>query len=250
MAREMQMFASNFGSKPQWLTFDCYGTLIQWDEGLVAAVQQILARKERGQQPGQGDALLARKLIAVYDKYEHALEEERPHRSFRDVAGTALAHAMRDLGLQYDTTDIDLLTGSIAAMPPFAEVVPALGQLKKMGFKLCIVSNTDDDIIAGNVAQMGGYIDRVITAQQAQAYKPTSQIFQYAHQALGVSSAEVLHICASPHLDLVAARNMGFRCVWIDRDTVRRPLHDYTPDAILDKLDRVPVLFKQLGWQD
>lgn len=237
-----KMFARNFGEKPLWLTFDCYGTLIQWDEGLVAAVEKILTAK------GEGASLLARQLIAVYDKYEHELEEERPHRSFRDVAGTALALAMRDLGLRYEDSDIKLLTDCISSMPPFAEVVPALAQLKKMGFKLCIISNTDDDIIAGNVAQMGGHIDRVISAQQAQAYKPTKQIFNHAHQALGVTAADVIHICASPHLDLAAARELNFRCIWIDRDTVRRPLPDYTPDAILNKLDRVPVLFKQLGW--
>jgi 2-haloacid dehalogenase len=63
-----------------------------------------------------------------------------------------------------------------------------------------------------------------------------------------VSAPTVLHICASPHLDLQAARDMAFRCIWIDRGTVRRPLADYTPDAILSRLDRVPVLFKQLGW--
>ena len=234
-------FGENFGSKPEWLTFDCYGTLIQWDEGLISAVEKILAGKPEAN-------VTSHRLIQVYDHYEHELEGEKPHRSFRDVAGSALALAMKDLGLKYESSDIEVLTSSISRMPPFQEVVPALAQLKKMGFKLCIVSNTDDDIIAGNVAQMGGHIDRVITAQQALAYKPTRQIFTHAHNALGVTKIDVVHICASPHLDLQAARDMNFRTVWIDRGTPRRPLPDYTPDAILDRLDRVPVLFKQLGW--
>jgi 2-haloacid dehalogenase len=88
----------------------------------------------------------------------------------------------------------------------------------------------------------------VITAQQAQAYKPTTPIFRHAHMALGVTQNDVIHICASPALDLQAARDIGFRCIWIDRGTGRVPLPDYTPDAILNKLDRVPALFKQLGW--
>lgn len=233
---------NNFGTRPEWLTFDCYGTLIQWDEGLVAAVQRILSRKTSGHGISTGE------LITVYDRYEHQFEEERPHRSFRDIAGESLALAMRDLGLPYEQQDIEILTGSISAMPPFQEVVPALAQLKRMGFRLCIVSNTDDDIIAGNVAQLGGCIDRVISAQQAQAYKPSRKIFEHAHAALGASKENVVHICASPHLDLQAARDVGFRCIWIDRGTARRPLPDYTPDAILSRLDRVPVLFKQLGW--
>ncbi len=234
-------FATNLGTKPQWLTFDCYGTLIQWDEGLIAAVENILAAKP-------GTRVQPEQLVRVYDEYEHALEAERPHRSFRDVAGSALAKAMDALSLAYQPGDIEVLTSAISRMPPFQEVVPALAQLKSMGFKLCIVSNTDDDIIAGNVAQLGGHIDRVVTAQQAQAYKPTGQIFGFAHQALGVSKDDVVHICASPHLDLQAARDIGFRCVWIDRHTARRPLPDYVPDAIFERLDRVPAFFKQLGW--
>jgi 2-haloacid dehalogenase len=234
-------YMQHFKQKPEWLTFDCYGTLIQWDEGLVKAVEEILAGKA-------GNSVSPPKLIEVYDHYEHTLERDRPHRSFRDVAGSALALAMKELGLEYKASDVETLVSSIAKMPPFQEVVPALAQLKMMGFKLCIVSNTDDDIIAGNVAQMGGHIDRVITAQQAQAYKPNRDIFNYAHRSLQVTKDEVIHICASPHLDLVAAREMRFRTVWIDRGSPRRPLPDYTPDAILDRLDRVPVLFKQLGW--
>jgi 2-haloacid dehalogenase len=155
---------------------------------------------------------------------------------------------MTALGLPYTPADALELTGAISRMPPFPEVVPALAQLKRMGFKLCIVSNTDDDIIAGNVAQLGGHIDRVVTAQQAGAYKPSARIFARAHESLGIAPHDPIHICASPTLDLQAARDIGFRCIWIDRNTGRRPLADYTPDAILDKLDRVPVLFKQLGW--
>ena len=233
-------FAANLGTKPTWLTFDCYGTLIQWDEGLVEAVGRILA--------GRHTTISGDSLIDAYDRYEHELEAERPHRSFRDVAGKALALAMHDLDLSYAASDVDILTSRISAMPPFPEVIPALAQLKRMGFRVCIISNTDDDIIAGNVEQLGGLIDMVVTAEQAGAYKPSSQIFHYAHRRLGVSKDDLVHVCASPHLDLQAAREIGFRTVWIDRGTARLPLPDYTPDAIVSRLDRVPVLFKQLGW--
>lgn len=234
-------FADNFGKKPTWLTFDCYGTLIQWDEGLIQAVEDILAKRRSVQ-------VSADQLISVYDHHEHTLELKRPHRTFREVAGQALALAMKDLQLEYDASDTEMLTASISNMPPFQEVVPALSQLKAMGFKLCIISNTDDDIIAGNVAQLGGHIDRIVTAEQAGAYKPSARIFAHAYERLGVSEDDVVHICASPHLDLNAARDIGFRCVWIDRTTARRPLTDYTPDAVFSRLDRVPVFFRQLGW--
>ncbi len=133
-------------------------------------------------------------------------------------------------------------------MPPFPEVVATLRQLKARGYKLCIVSSTDDALIAGNVAQLGGTIDRVITAQQAGAYKPGPRLFEHAHQQLGVSREQVVHICASPHLDHAAARDMGFRCVWIDCGSGRQLLADYRPDATLAALDAVLPLFQSLGW--
>ena len=229
------------GPKPDWLTFDCYGTLIQWDEGLLSAVKKILAK--------QADTTVdADTLIAVYDKYEHGLEQTPPHRRFRDVAGTALEMAMKELGLAYQPADIEILTGGISAMTPFPEEPTALARLKQMGFNLCIISNTDDDIIAGNVAQLGGHVDRVITAEQAGAYKPSAKTFRLAHDALGVTPADIVHICASPHLDLAAARDMGFRCIWIDRGTGREPLPDYTPDLTFPTLDKVPAHFAGIGW--
>ena len=221
--------------KPEWLTFDCYGTLIQWDEGLRAAVQKILRLK------GEPDVAPA-ELIALHDRYEHQLEQEKPHRSFREVSDQSLRMALEALGLRSDAGDGRILTDGIGAMPPFPEVVGTLRRLKALGFKLCIVSNTDDDIIAGNVAQLGGHIDRVITAQQAGAYKPDRRLFDYAHRELGVTLDQVLHICASPQLDHPVARDMGFRCVWVDRGTGRQLLPDYQPDATVRTLDEIPAL--------
>ncbi|MGE8655719.1 MAG: haloacid dehalogenase type II [Achromobacter sp.] len=228
--------------RPQWLTFDCYGTLIQWDEGLQAAVARILAANPQSRAPTPGQ------FLRVYDEHEHRLERTPPHLSFADISREALRLTMRDLDLAYRPDDAVMLTGSISAMPPFPEVVDTLASLKRAGFRLCIISNTDDGIIAGNVAQLGGHIDRVITAEQAGAYKPSRRIFAHAHDSLGVTPDEVVHVCASPHLDHAAARDIGFRCVWIDRGTGRQPLPDYRPDATVSTLDKVTGLFQQAGW--
>jgi 2-haloacid dehalogenase len=227
--------------RPEWLTFDCYGTLIQWDECLKAVVAQILRDKD-------DHTVDVDRLIQVYDRHEHRLEQIPPHRSFRQLSTLGLQLALEELGMASRPEDSLLLAGTIARMPPFPEVVETLAKLKTMGFKLCIVSNTDDDIIAGNVAQLGGHIDRVITAQQAGAYKPNPRLFDYAHEQLGVSRDQVVHICASPMLDHTAARDMHFRCVWIDRGTGRQLLPDYRPDATLNTLDQVVPLFTSLGW--
>lgn len=230
--------------RPTWLTFDCYGTLIQWDEGLQAAVARVLARRgAEGVEP--------RTLIAAYDHHEHALEAERPHRSFRTVAGEGLRRALAELGLDCDEVDVDTLTSSISAMPPFPEVPATLRLLKDAGFRLCIVSNTDQAIIAGNVAQLGaGVMDLVVTAEQAGAYKPRREIFERAWRDMGITRDEVCHVCASPHLDLVAARDLGFRCVWVDRGTGRVAPGDYIPDAVVPALDQVPPVFRTAGWME
>lgn len=228
------------GPKPTWLTFDCYGTLIQWDEGLLAAMDRILSAK--------GGNIDQKAFIAVYDRHEHALEEERPHRIFADVSALALERAMAEFGLPFDVADADILTSSIGGMPPFPEVVATLERLKAAGFRLAIISNTDDAVIAGNVAQLGGHVDRVITAEQAGAYKPSSQIFHHAWNSLGIGMNDLVHICASPHLDLAAARELGFRSVWIDRGTGRKPLADYHPNEIVPTLDKLPAVIASAGW--
>lgn len=228
-------------TRPEWLTFDCYGTLIQWDEGLLAYVGELLARK------GSPDVDPGR-FIAIYDEHEHRLEQTPPHRTFRDISALSLQYTLQALGLPYEASDASDLAAHISRMPPFPEVVDTLAWLKAQGFRLCIVSNTDDAIIAGNVAQLGGHIDRVVTAEQGRAYKPSPRLFDHAHRELGVQRDELLHICASPHLDLTAARDMGFRCIWIDRGTVRKPLPDYVPDAVLPDLAQVPAVFDTWGW--
>lgn len=229
--------------RPQWLTFDCYGTLIQWDEGLHAAVARILAANPQDQVlPTPSE------FLHVYDQHEHRLERTPPHRNFAEISREALRLTMQDLGLAYRPEDAEMLISSISAMPPFPEVVDTLSVLKQAGFRLCIISNTDDQIIAGNVAQLGGHVDRVITAEQAGAYKPSRKIFTHAYNSLGVTPEEVVHICASPHLDHAAARDIGFRCIWIDRGTGRQCLPDYRPDATVPTLDRVPDLFRAAGW--
>jgi len=234
----------NQAPRPQWLTFDCYGTLIQWDEGLQAAVEKILAGREAAI-----DRPTAAQFLHIYDEHEHHLERTPPYRNFAEVTRESLRLTMAHFGLEYRPEDAETLTGSISRMPLFPEVVDTLGRLKQAGFSLCIISNTDDDIIAGNVAQMGGHIDRVISAEQARAYKASPAIFAHAHQKLGVTTADVVHICASPHLDLAAARDIGFRCIWIDRGTGRKPLPDYRPDATVATLDRVLDVFTKAGWR-
>src|SRR5262245_55031861 len=95
------------GRKPEWLTFDCYGTLVQWDEGLLDAIRKIL--RNHGASPVEPAA-----FVRVYDRHEHELEQQKPHKPFRTVAAQALQAAMEEFEVPYNASDIEILTTGIS----------------------------------------------------------------------------------------------------------------------------------------
>jgi len=113
-------------TRPQWLTFDCYGTLIQWDEGLQAAVAKVLEAH-----PGSTPRPSAAQFLHEYDDHEHRLERTLPYRNFADVTRESLRLTMAHFGLPYRPEDATMLTSSISRMPPFPEVVDTLAKLKQ-----------------------------------------------------------------------------------------------------------------------
>ncbi len=232
---------NSLGARPAWLTFDCYGTLVQWHETLAAALARILGSRGASDRLGE--------LTAAYRRREAELEIERPHRGFRDVTRTALLGALADLSLPGEAAGADALVEAISAIPPFPEVPGALARLKAAGFRTCIISNTDGDIIAGTLALLGAErIDRVVTAQEAGAYKPAAAIFEHAWSQLGVAKDDVFHVAAGVRVDLAAARDLGFRAAWVDRNTGDAPLPDYRPDLTVTTLDGLTDAFDLQGW--
>jgi 2-haloacid dehalogenase len=206
----------------------------------IAAMERTLKRLSRS------DVSIS-DILESYDRRELELEQTPPFRSFRAIISESLHGAFGEFGIKIEQDDVDNFTGGISSIPPFPEVVPTFRELKKMGFNLCIVSTTEDAIIAGNVAQLGGTIVRVITAEQARAYKPSPALFNYTYQQLGIDLTRVVHICASPELDLAAAYKIGFKCIWIDRGTGRKAPPYYTPNEICSNLSPVPRLLEALG---
>ncbi len=234
---------TSLGSRPSWLTFDCYGTLVQWHETLGAALARIL--RARGASDRLGE------LTAAYRRHEADLENERPHRRFGDVTRGALLGALRDLGLPAEAADGDALVAAISTVPPFPEVPAALDRLRAAGFRTCVISNTDGDIIAGTLAELGpDRVDRIVTAEEAGAYKPAAAIFEHAWSQLGVDRGDVFHVAAGVRVDLAAARDLGFRAAWVDRNTGDAPLPDYRPDLTVATLDGVVEAFAAQGWME
>ena len=237
------LYPNRLGARPAWLTFDCYGTLVQWHETLGASLARMLAAR------GASDRLA--ELTAAYRRHEAALERESPHRRFRDVVRGGLLGGLGELGLPATEGDADALVEAVSAIPPFPEVPAALGRLKAAGFRTCIVSNTDRGLIAGTLVGLGpDLIDRVVTAEDAGAYKPSRAIFERAWSDLGIDSRDVFHVAAGVRVDLAAARDLGFRVAWVDRNTGEEPLPGFAPDLTVTTLDGVVEAFAAEGWME
>jgi 2-haloacid dehalogenase len=215
------------------VTFDAYGTLI--DFRLTEATRELLA--DRLPMDGVDTEEFLDDFRVM--RFQAVLE---PYRSYREVLRSSLDIAMRLHGIPHSPSDGDALIAAVPTFGPFPEVPDALRGLKSLGYEIAIISNTDDDLISQNVARIGVDFDHVITAQQARAYKPSRETFEYAHKAIGVPAAQVTHVAQGWEYDLIPTRDLGLRRrVWINR--YGRPGSSlYQPYDELRDLSGVPGL--------
>lgn len=191
------------------VTFDFYGTLVQWHETLEAAARDILNRHGRA---GAGAAALLRD----FQEEGRRLRDAPAYRPYRDILRDSLVFALERAGVAPREADADLLIERLSRIPAHADVPAALAELKNR-YRLAAISNTDDDLIAGSLPSLGLELDAVITAQQARAYKPDLRLFRHAHAALGVTPREVVHVAASQPLDMAVCKVLGIRAFWVNR---------------------------------
>lgn len=223
--------------RPKFITFDCYGTLVQWHRALQTAVRTVLAEdvKAAGADEGQvTDIVEALRTLSMEQ------QQRPPYRDYKTILQSSLAEVMARKRLSLRADDGETLLSYLRTIPPHPEVPAALERLRAQ-FRLAIISNTDDDLIAGTVAAIGVPIDFVITAQQARAYKPDHQLFRHAHGVIGVTPEETVHVGMGQVTDLKVCHELGIRAVWIDRlgETLNP---DWTPDAVLPDLTVLPEL--------
>jgi len=191
------------------LTFDCYGTLIDWETGILAAVTSVLARR--------GIAAEAEQLLRLYVKYE-AEQEAGPYKPYRDILQGVMAGIAFELGFVPTVSELQTLPDSVGHWPPFADTVAALRRLKTR-YKLVIISNIDDVMFAETNALLQVAFDDIITAQQVGSYKPARQNFQVALTRLGVPQQQVLHVAQGLYHDHVPAKALGLTTVWVNRQS-------------------------------
>jgi len=194
------------------LTFDCYGTLIDWEAGIFSALRPMLAAR--------GKDISDSALLELYGELE-AEAEAGEYLRYHDVLRRVVRGVGRRLGFDPSEAEARALPESIANWRPFADTVESLRRLAKR-YKLAILSNIDDDLFAWTAPKLGVAFDHVITAQQALCYKPCVKLFEMAEQRCGVARSAWLHVGQSVYHDVIPAQSMGIATVWVNRPSPRR----------------------------
>jgi 2-haloacid dehalogenase len=208
------------------LTFDCYGTLIDWETGLADAFRPVL--RAHGVEADDED------VLARYAGYE-AAAEAGPYLRYRDVLAAGLRGVAAELGLEPTAAEVEAFGGSVADWPAFPDSAAALARLKER-FRLGVITNCDDDLFAASNRKLGVEFDWVVTAEQVGAYKPAERNFHVAFERLGLPRERILHVAQSLFHDHLTAKRLGLATVWIDRRAGRAgsgatPVVEAAPDA-------------------
>lgn len=189
------------------VSFDCYGTLIDWEAGILAAVRPVLRRHH----VDRDDREILETFAALEAKHEDG--EFLPYR-------LVLRFVMTEMSLRFrfdaSPSELDSLSESVADWAPFPDTVAALWKIRQT-HKLAVISNVDDALFQHSERRIGVPFDWVITAQQAGSYKPSPQTFEFALKKIGQPRERVLHVAQSVYHDIVPARRMGLATVWVNR---------------------------------
>jgi 2-haloacid dehalogenase len=192
-------------SDERWMTFDCYGTLLDWQSGF----RRILA-------PFAGERIDA--LVEAFHAVEPEVEAELPTASYKAILREGVARASRRAGLEPTAADLERLVDGWGAIEAFGDTVAALEELKRQGWRLGILTNCDDDLFAATRAALGVEIDLVVTAEEVRSYKPALGHFTRFEAASGVERRNWVHAAVSWWHDMVPARDLGLRRIWVDRE--------------------------------
>jgi 2-haloacid dehalogenase len=208
----------------RWATFDCYGTLIDWDSGICDVLAAVFGKSRADEQ------------LERYHDVEPVLQADGS-RTYREV----LTDAMHELGAPDD--EADALARSLPTWKPFPEVQAALTEARARGWKLAMLSNTDRDFIEASMARIGVPFELAIVASEIGSYKPEHRHWLAFFDQTGADRDRHVHVAQSHFHDVVPATELGLKSIWINR---RGEQHEPSPTRELPDLTRLPETLDDL----
>lgn len=222
---------TNHTTGTRWATFDCYGTLVDWEQGMLDALTAIVPKQASG-------------LLAQYYPLEPEVEAEQPFHPYRYVLEETLRRAAARKEIDLPPGSERILVETLPRWPVFTDVGPALLALQAEGWKLAILSNVDRDLITQTLRALPVSFDAVVTAEDVGAYKPALNHFHHFLDMSKVEPEDWVHVARSHFHDIAPAATLGIKRVWINREGGPEPSPLST--VILPNLIQLPESLQQL----
>jgi len=216
----------------KWVTFDCYGTLLDWRTGFRRILGTVAGERTD-------------ELIHAYHEAEAATEAEAPGRSYKEVLTLALKRAGEAIRLPLSEEQAGVLVRDWASLPIYLDTGQALRELRAAGWRLGVLTNCDDDLFARTRQFFPVPLDKVVTAQQVGSYKPGLAHFERFEAESGVSRDRWVHAAVSWWHDIEPARTLGIRRVWVDRENSGHDASAAT--ARIENLAALPATLRGFG---
>jgi 2-haloacid dehalogenase len=190
---------------PRWATFDCYGTLVDWNAGIRAELGRLLGDEDAG------------RLLERYHEIEPRIQSERPEARYREVMELVLSELASEAGAQLPSDEPGALGRSLPGWPVFPEVPDALAEARERGWKLVALSNSDRDLIDASLEAIGVPFDGAIVASEVGSYKPAHGHWRSFYESTGAERDRHVHVAQSHFHDIAPANELGIPSVWINR---------------------------------
>jgi 2-haloacid dehalogenase len=215
----------------RWVTFDCFGTLVDWQAGFVAALRPLAGAK-------------APDVVRAYHVHERLVERELPHRSYKDVLVTALMRAAADHGVAISPAAARALPEAWLNIRPFDDVEAMLAELRLQGWRLAVLTNCDEDLFLSTHRMFRAPFDFVLTAERVRGYKPAPWHFRGFERLMGMDRGDWVHVACSWYHDIAPAQALGIQHVWLDRDRtgesgVSESAHVHSAAEVASAVERV-----------
>jgi 2-haloacid dehalogenase len=231
-------------SRFDWLSFDCYGTLIDWESGILGYLRPLLQ--------ANGCKISNDRILAMYSEFEPQ-EQAGHYRSYREVLAGVVRDFARELHFEVNDSEANGLAESITDWQPFADTAAGLKRLHSR-FKLAVLSNIDDDLFAYTAPKLEVRLDAVVTAQQVHSYKPSLNNFEALLRRSVIPRDRLLHVAESLYHDVAPARSLGIATVWVNRrqgkPAAASKLAEVKPDLEVPSLGHLAELAVLEEWCD